>query len=404
MTRQFRQGTFAFCLALLLAFLPLYFASAEKSYGTSDSESAESDFGHDTPCDTTSGVNQARPLKGVISMSENSKGSSLIGHEVDGLLSVACERDPQMTKLDRAVAHFRTRTAKIAAGAKDDADFVICFRGFGPSSEASDVITGEKVKIKSEGSAAYARQKQVDGMHLRIVSSLMQIAMGLGVDDATRSQETVNSGVDSLRSLVGDERANQTLQTMAGWNRRIKVPEEVFRQPVRDVQRRNEISSEVVKTALARDPVVTEIQNHLHKYNHLSTATRVSGRICSTALGVLARSPVAHHAGLAMQVGYVTATGGPEQAKIMKELYLNQRLNSRKQVLTEETHMAVDNHQLAVVTHNPCLLACSELVVQDLAGPLAVSQCFGPIPQVGAANQKIVKPLTKPICYAKGGI
>jgi hypothetical protein len=241
-------------------------------------------------------------------------------------------------------------------------------------------------------------------MHLRIVSSLMQIAMGLGMTDRTRSQETVTGGVDSLGSLVGNERANQTAQMMAGWNRRIKVPEEIFRQPVLDVQTRSEMSSQVVKTALARDPVVIEIQKHLHKYNHLSAATRATGRICNTVLGVLARAPVAHHAGLPMQVAYVTATGGPEQSKIMKELYLDQRFTSRKQVLTEETHMAIDNHQLAIVTHNPCLLACSELVIQDLAGSQTVSQCFGPIHQVAGSRQKTVKPFSKPVCYAKGVI
>jgi hypothetical protein len=386
-----------------VGFLPLNFASAEKSNGTGDSRSAKSDSRRST----TSGANQARRLNGVVSISETSeisKGSSLVGHEVDDLLSVARDRDPQTARLDKAVAHFRTRAAKIAAGAKDDVDFAICYRGFGPSSEAGDVITGEKLKLKSEGAAAYARQKQVDELHVRIVSSLMQIAMGLGETDKNRGQETINSGVDSLRSLVGDERANQTLQKMSDWNRRINVPEEVFRQPVLDVQRRNDMSSQVVKTALARDPVVIEIQKHLHKYNHLSAVTRASGRICNTVFGVLARGPVSHHAGLAMQIGYITATGGPEQAKIMKELYLDQRFTSRKQVLTEETHMAVDNHQLAIVTHNPCLLACSELVIQDLAGPQTVTQCFGPIPQAGEARQKIVKPLTKPICYAKGGI
>ncbi len=399
MTKHLGRGPF--CSALLLAFLPLYFACAEKSYGTSVSGSTRSGLSRDT----TGGATQTHRLKGTISISENSQRSSLLGHEVDDLLSVARDRDPQTAKLDRAVAHYRTRAAKISAGAKDDVDFAICYRGFGPSSEAGDIITGEKLKVKTEAAAGYARQKQVDEMHLRIVSGLMQIAMGLGVTDRIRSEETVNTGVDSLSALVGDERANQTLQMMADWNRRIKVPEEIFRQPVLDVQRRNQMSSQVVNIALARDPVVIEIQKHLHKYNHLSAATRASGRACSTVLGVLARGPVSHSAGLPLQLAYVTATGGPEQAKIMKELYLDQRLISRKQVVTEETHMAVDNHQLAIVTHNPCLLACSELVIQDLAGPLTVSQCFGPIHQVAAAHQKIVRPLTnKPICYAKEGI
>jgi hypothetical protein len=130
-----------------------------------------------------------------------------------------------------------------------------------------------------------------------------------------------------------------------------------------------------------------EIYNHIHKYNHLSALKRATGRVCNTVLGVLSRAPGSHNVSTPMLVGFVTATGGPEQAKIMKELYLDRRYASRLAVLTEESHMALENHQLAIVTHNPCLLACSELVIQDLAGPRMVSRAFGgPAAQSGPAG------------------
>jgi len=358
------------CLAVLLAVLPLNIALAQNIHGRGNLARSQSQ----STLDNSGGEYATGRLQGHILVSE---GPGIVGRRIDDLLGAALERDPQTAVLDEAVEHYRTRAARISAGAKDSAEFLVCYKGFGPSSEAGDVITGEKLKLHNAASAEYARQKHIDELHTKIVSSLLQISMGLGMANNARSQETINSGVDSLRPLVGDDQANETKQLLTSWSKRVRVPEQIFKQPVWDVERRNQMQSAIVKTALARDPVVIGIQNHIHKYNHLSKFARASGKVCSTVLGVLSRTPVVHHAGTPVLVGYLAATGGPEQSKIMKELYLDRRYASRLQVMSEETHMAMDNYQLALVTHNPCLLACSESVIQDLAGPEVVGQYFG---------------------------
>jgi len=313
-------------------------------------------------------------LKGRVSVGDH---STVVGKRVDELLDTALDRDPKTAVLDKAVNHYRTKSARVAAMTKDDADFLFSYRGFGPSSEAGDVITGEKLKLKSRAAAEYARQKHMDEMHTKIVSDLLQISMGLGMSDKARGRETVSIGRNALKSLVGSSEADRTTQMLSSWSQGIKVPDGLFKQKVWDVQHRNEMSSTVVKTALARDPVVVEIKNHIHKYNHLSKAYRATGRVVNTVLGVLSRTPAVHHGATPALVGFVTATGGPEQSKIMKELYLDQRFISRMQVISEETHMALDNYQLAVVTHNPALLACSESLIQNMAGPGMVKPLFG---------------------------
>jgi hypothetical protein len=71
------------------------------------------------------------------------------------------------------------------------------------------------------------------------------------------------------------------------------------------------------------------------------------------------------------------ATGGPEQCKLLKELYLDKRFESRWKVLNEEAHLAVDNYQVAVLTRNPVLLACAESVVCQMSSPDTVTRVFG---------------------------
>ena len=76
-------------------------------------------------------------------------------------------------------------------------------------------------------------------------------------------------------------------------------------------------------------------------------------------------------------VAFVMATGGPEQCKLLKELYLDKRLESRCKALNEEAHLAVDNYQLALLTKNPVLLGYSESLVGQMIGGHHVNEVFG---------------------------
>src|SRR5690606_13528977 len=102
----------------------------------------------------------------------------------------------------------------------------------------------------------------------------------------------------------------------------------------------------------------------LHKYNKRSKAMMVTSSVVQTLLGAASLTPTfIGPAAKTALVTFIMATGGPEQAKLMKELYLDKRLESRWKVLNEETHLALDNYQLAILTRNPVLLGCSESVV-----------------------------------------
>lgn len=71
------------------------------------------------------------------------------------------------------------------------------------------------------------------------------------------------------------------------------------------------------------------------------------------------------------------ATGGPESCKLLKELYLDKRFESRCKVISEEAHMAIDNYQMALMTRNPVLLACSESLLGQMIGEMGVKEIMG---------------------------
>lgn len=304
--------------------------------------------------------------------------ASEAGQALDRLLDAALERDPQTKVIERAVSHYRTKTQIVVAEAKDATDYLIPYRGFGPSSEAGDVILGEKLKLKSRASAEYARQKQIDELHLKVVSNMMQLAMGLGMTDKQRGSEIAESGYSALKELVGEEEANHTKQMLLAWAENSNLPQTAFQQSVWDVKERQEKHKIIVETSLDEDPVIREIKRRIHKYNHHSKLGMASSHVIQTTLGAASLTPtfIGPAAKLAL-LTYIMSTGGPEQVKIMKELYLDKRFESRTKVVNEEAHLVLENLQLAVLTHNPVLLSCAQSVLGQMVPEDTVKQVCG---------------------------
>ncbi|HEY9786710.1 MAG TPA: hypothetical protein V6D17_15010 [Candidatus Obscuribacterales bacterium] len=320
-------------------------------------------------------VQQQEELKGCISFSDPYDSMS---NQMDRLLEAALDRDAKTKTLDMAVAHYRKKTQIVIAETKDAIDYMIPYRGFGPSSEAGDVILGEKLKLKSRASAEYARQKHIDETHLKVTTSMFQVAMGLGMPDRQRGDEITQSGMNSLKELVGEEEAQATFQMLSRLAKDTVIPEHIYAQKIWDVAQKQDKHKHIVEASLEEDPIVREIKRRINKYNHKSKFSMVTSHVVQTTLGVASLTPsfVGPAAKLAL-LTYVMATGGPESCKLLKELYLDKRFESRCKVINEEAHMALDNYQLALLTRNPVLLACSESVLGQMIGETALKEVMG---------------------------
>lgn len=307
-----------------------------------------------------------------------SDASNPIARQVEHLLESALDKDEKARQLDKAVFHYRKASQRAIAQTKDAVDYIVPYRGFGPSIEAANLITGEKITVKSRAAAEYARQKQVDETHIKVVSSVMQIAMGLGMQDQDKGAAVSTSGFDSLKALVGEEEAQHTMQMLAAWSKELTIPPGVYEQGAWDVHARQNKHKVVLEAALDNDEVLHQITKHLHKYGHKSKFTRISSQVIQTTLATAALTPsfIGPAAKTAL-LAYVMATGGPESCKLLKELYLDKRFESRWKVLNEESHLALENYQIAVLTRNPVLLACSESFISEMGGDQTVVNVFG---------------------------
>jgi hypothetical protein len=348
-------------------------------------------------------LNWSLPINGRISQNQNSKNikrldasinlsdsDNVISHAINNLLDTAVENNQTAKLANNAVMHYRKPAQIIFAEGKDAGNYLIPYRGFGPSKEASDIILGEKLKLKSKASAELAKQKIIDETHIKIASSMMQIAMGVGMKDDLSGEQITSSGVNSLKELVGQQEAEKTLQMFSTLSKEINIPDAVFAQRAWDVTKRQDKLKTVLQTAIENDPVIHEIVKRLHKYNQKSKFSQVSANVIQTTLGAASLTPsfIGPAAKLAL-LSYIMATGGPEQCKLLKQLYLDKRFESRWKALNEESHLALENYQIAVLTKNPVLLACSEAIISEISDSLTAKEVLGTL--VMPDKQKIAK-------------
>jgi hypothetical protein len=299
---------------------------------------------------------------------------------VDILLDGALGADPKYSKVDHQLAHFRNRTSSVISNARDAANYLVPFRGFALSSEAADVILDEKIKVKDKASAEYAHQRIIDDVHPQLVAKTMQLAMAVGTKDTVQRDELVGNAVASLEKVVGRERAQLALSRLDEWGR-LQFPDSAFQSaPHWDVETYQSKIKLVTKLAMDGDPMMQDIVNHLKKYNHHTAVGRASGKTVPAALSIasFACPGWAIPAALELiEVGYIMATGGPEENKLVKELYYDKRVESRYRTLNEEAQLALSQYQNAVNLKNPALVVCCESVLTQLVGAENVSQVLG---------------------------
>ena len=149
--------------------------------------------------------------------------------------------------------------------------------------------------------------------------------------------------------------------------------------------------------ALSKDPVAAEVTKRIHKFSHHGKVARASASLIETSLNVASLTPtLIGPAAQAALLAFFMTTGGTEEDKIIREVYLDKRLQSRADVLLREANMATSAYQTALLTHNPLLIGCSESIVRQMAGADAAQKVFGVsvLPQPARASAAEIAPGT----------
>ena len=310
-------------------------------------------------------------LKGSVSVNEQvTSPTQLIGR----LTLSALEKDSERELLERKARLHNQAWTRLFGRTKEMLQFATDYQGFESSSECADVILEEKMKLKHHAAIELVRQKRADALHQKMTCAVMQIAMGLGVGDEKKKQQLIESGRREIVPLVGDQEANQIVQDMTTWSRQLQVTESSFAHEPWDILTLQKKSKIMLANSIREDDVVKSIEARLHKYNHHSTFARAAAKIVGTSTSIIALSPTfASPAAQAAEFIFVSCTGGPEEKKLLREVYLDRCFESRFERLNQEVSLAVNNYNTAILTRNPVLYGCAQSLMEGLTDPGTVS-------------------------------
>jgi hypothetical protein len=297
--------------------------------------------------------------------------SAKFGERLHKLTKSALEQDPGYQKTAKAVDHYRTNVQRALRVTKDAVNYVYPYRGFSMSIEGSRVILDEKQKLNNLCIAELTKQRYWDEMHPKVMAQIMQITQGLGMEKSDEADAAIKKGVTGLTNLTDGQTAEATLKELTEWKNQISVPEPLFNQPAWDVESSERVYQNAIKVSADGDPLIHQVFKTVKKYEHGKLANMAAGAIEAnlSAATILSGNPFASMAAEGVNTAFVMTTGGPEENKILKELYFGRRLEIRRKRISDETELALTNYQKALLTHNAPQLAMSEMVLSELVGP-----------------------------------
>jgi hypothetical protein len=394
-----------YCLALLIACPQLFVqlpASADQVPGAGDANSSQSanvSQTKDIPLFTESPIyslpalepspftmhpilENAITLHGFVTFTKQIASPVQL---IDHLVGVALARDRDRELLERKKRFHDKKLTRFWGRTKDMVQYMTDYQGFESSSEAADVILEEKLKLKHRAAVEFVRQKRLDAAHLQLTCAVMQVAMALGMKDEAKREQAIDSGREVMVPLIGAEESTQTVQDLAAWSKSLQVPESSFMQDPWDVVTQRKKTVSMLVCSLHDDDVVKSIEARLHRYNHISNFSRVTSKVVNTSLSIIAFSPTfASPAAQAAQFVYVACTGGPEEKKLLKEVYLDRCFESRFERLDQEIGLTVNNYNNAIATHNPVLFSCTRLMMEGMTSPDTVDGVINEAQPAGA--------------------
>ncbi|HEY9792622.1 MAG TPA: hypothetical protein V6D22_19635 [Candidatus Obscuribacterales bacterium] len=304
-----------------------------------------------------------RRITGYISKTD---GRTPFERSFDQLVAAAKTRDASYVRYKNTADHFANRRRRIITRLADTLDYTLMYRGVSPSSEAGDVILSEKNKVKGFASARYMQQKVGDDLSLKLSALTLQMATDSGNRSGTTSAAGGGTAYAQVVKLAGASAASKMQQAIA------ELPPctpPAGASTVWSVTQLQTLVDRATAAAARRDHISEEIRSDVGHFAYHKKGTEKTHKTVRVALSAASLSPtIVGPACQATLFGYLACTGGPEQSKLLKELYLNKRLTGRAQLLSEQSRLALETYEQGLMTGNGVMIAAAKQMIIHLTG------------------------------------
>lgn len=248
----------------------------------------------------------------------------------------------------------------LGASTKSLANFVFDLRGFDWSKEGANAVADFHIDPKNAAAKEYLFRKKCDEQEIQKAALIMQMALYMDLNPKKASQALV-----ALEKLIGTEQAVDTycaVSRLSGDDIDLDA-----QAPVLDFSQKRSMVGSILEKAATNDAVLSDVAKRLSKYNHRSKLMQATAKVVYSSLGIATFAPtLVAPIAEATLLSFMMATGGPEQDKLLKEVYLGKIMQSRCSLLNEKAHLVTESIDLAKLTNNKRLLACSRALLKDL--------------------------------------
>jgi hypothetical protein len=286
-------------------------------------------------------------LQGTVSTVDSPSAFGLVNRSLESHVSKKIKHGPTRALVD---------------GTKSLGNFVLDLRGFDWSIQGADAILDQAKHEKSAFAKEYLLRQEHDARELAATRAVLQLAAMLDRDSVK-----ADKALGNLQTIVGKDNAEMVQNRL----RAMYTNDELVTERehlIFDIDQKNEKLKNVLSAAASQDEVLKGATKRLEKFNHRSKFMQYTAKVVYTSLGIASFSPtlVAPIAGASL-LAFMMATGGPEQDKLLKEIYLGKIMQSRCDVLNEKAHLVTEGLDLALLTNNKRLYACTKELLATMA-------------------------------------
>lgn len=282
-----------------------------------------------------------------------------------------CLGTSSVTEAELQPKHKPSIVRSTLAKGKSLANFVCDLRGFDWSKEAANAISDTNIDPKNADAREYLLNANNDRAEYRKSVLIMQLALNID-RDTKKSQEAVTE----LSKLIGPQQAIETYKAIEQINcANVDLADPRLRL---DFEQKQQTIKRILEQSSTTDPALLSTTKTLAKYNHRGKVIQATAKVVYSTMGVAAFTPtLVAPLAEATLLTFMMATGGPEQDKLLKEVYLAKILQSRCNLLSEKAHLVVDTMDMALLTNNKRLLVCTRVLLNELTDEKTTTSILG---------------------------
>jgi hypothetical protein len=278
----------------------------------------------------------------------------------------AMERDSKLVEVDATLAKMRRKGQKANEVGRNFAHYLLNYRGVGPSSDGANALMERNIKSSNTLTTELIWEKAVDEKYVDTVTTCAELADALDRENTEEQEKALKIVTTKLNNLLGEEASGKLIAKFKALKNVLPLATSGGAGNIGVGVERERIAA-LTESVMKNDEIVAEVAQKLSKFTVTDRTQAITGA-AQSVLGVAGLAPsLIGPAAQVLKTILILSTGGSEENKLFKEVFLFKRLEVRTRAIGSLASSAVRSHNMANLAKRPFLKAYSEAMMRQLA-------------------------------------